>query len=42
MKDLMLVFVLTLIVGAVSALKTDSSLVQVKKINIAKIYMTQN
>ncbi len=42
MKDLLLVFVLTLVVGAVSALKTDNDLVQMKKIGTPKVYMTQN
>lgn len=42
MKDLLLVFVLTLVVGAVSALKSDNNLVQTKKIGNAKVYMTQN
>ncbi len=42
MKDLILVAVLSLIIGAVGSLKTDNNLVQTKKTNSAKLYMTSN
>ena len=42
MKDIMLVILLTLVVSAAGALKTDINLVEMKKLNTAKVYMTQN
>lgn len=42
MKDLLLVLVLSLIVGAASSLKTDANLVQTKKLNTSKLYMSAN
>ncbi|TDP55231.1 hypothetical protein C8D79_0276 [Bacteriovorax stolpii] len=42
MKDLLLVLVLSLIVGAATSLKTDSNLVQTKKLNTSKLYTTAN
>lgn len=42
MKDLLLVAVLSLIIGAVGSLKTDNTLVQTKKTNSTKLYMTAN